>query len=570
LLLVFKPNCLVTRKHLAAVCPEDNPAYGALYLTLTQLRNSVRQSDTPEVPQWPQADCIFTAPAFEVAAVLFRDEVERFITWIYQHALERSNPSSPAHSEELTVQAQPSLLKDLEEATLQMPGEVTMVIPTGKRKSVSPVQAKSVPLPSSRTSSNQLSIRDSPIPLSPKVLTPPSARSLELPTIKVSPHNLGQLEEELPPPQDRTTVSLLRQVADSRAPHSSPESTIQRPVGPNLDIPDTPFRPLSAAEGFSPPSASTPRVISRPLTPYRYNSTSNSLGSQSMSIDEPTEVRRTEPVEPEEIMDSSQELAIRPLLLTPPAVQPPEHPSGYTIHDMGPFQAWLPNSVQPDGDHEDIAQPANNSERLGSPDSIRMEERPELYITNPASPAESLSSISSVSTQSTRVTQVPLLQSTPRHVTISEEFSPTTRQPVWPNRGNSLRDIPPHAEFVTRRTSAGTRRSSGQPMVPAEEFTRISTIPEEPEDLHPPAPSNVQPSYVAHPCSTRTISINETPMRPPSVCTPELPESLGMSRRGIPVTQIMSQVPLKKTVPDRHIDRNTLPKHMQGRMIASR
>jgi hypothetical protein len=132
LLLVFKPNCLVTRKRLAAVCPEDNPSYGAFYLTLTQLRNSVRQSNAPEVPQWPQADCIFTAPAFEVAAVLFRDEVERFITWIYQRALEQSNPSSPAHSEELTVQVQPSLLKDLEEATLQLQGDVTMVKPTGK------------------------------------------------------------------------------------------------------------------------------------------------------------------------------------------------------------------------------------------------------------------------------------------------------------------------------------------------------------------------------------------------------------------------------------------------------
>jgi hypothetical protein len=86
-----------------------------------------------------------------------------------------------------------------------------------------------------------------------------------------------------------------------------------------------------------------------------------------------------------------------------------------------------------------------------------MEERPELYITNPASPAESLSSVSSVSTQSTRVTQAPLLQSTPRHVTISEEFSPTSRKPVWPSQGSSLRDIPPHAEFITRRTSAGTR-----------------------------------------------------------------------------------------------------------------
>jgi hypothetical protein len=116
-LMVFKPNCLVTRKHLATVCPGDNPAYGAFYLTLTQLRDSVIHTTAPQVPLWPGADCISTAPAFEVAAVLFRDEVERFMSWIYQHALERSNPFSPAHSEELTIQAQPSILKDLEEAT---------------------------------------------------------------------------------------------------------------------------------------------------------------------------------------------------------------------------------------------------------------------------------------------------------------------------------------------------------------------------------------------------------------------------------------------------------------------
>jgi hypothetical protein len=216
LLMVFKPNCLVTRKRIAAVCPEDNPAYGAFDLTLTQLRSSVMRSNAPEVPQWPQADCIFTAPAFEVAAVLFRDEVERLITWIYQHALEHSNPSSPAHSEELTVQAQPSLLKDLQEATLQLQGEVTMVKPTGKRKSISPVLAVSVPLPVSKAPS----LRDSPIPLSPKVLTPPLARSLELPTIQISP-------------QDRTTISLQRQVADSRTPYSSPESTMQHLVVPS-------------------------------------------------------------------------------------------------------------------------------------------------------------------------------------------------------------------------------------------------------------------------------------------------------------------------------------------------
>jgi hypothetical protein len=150
---------------------------------------------------------------------------------------------------------------------------------------------------------------------------------------------------------------------------------------------------------------------------------STSQGSQPMSIDEPTVVRRTEPAEPEEIMKSSQELSLRPLLLTPSIAEAPEHPPGYTIHDMGPFQAWLPNSVRPDVNQEEETNPVNNSEQLGSPDSIRMEERLELHITNPASPAESLSSVSSVSTQSTRVTQAPLLQSTPLDMLLSQQNS---------------------------------------------------------------------------------------------------------------------------------------------------
>jgi hypothetical protein len=103
---------------------------------------------------------------------------------------------------------------------------------------------------------------------------------------------------------------------------------------------------------------------------------------------------------------------------------------------MPPFQVWLPNSVQLNIEHEEVAQPEDKMEQLNSPDSIRMQERPELYIANPASPAESLSSVSSVSTQSTKVTHTPLLQSTPRNVTISEEFSPTPRQHTWPRKGN--------------------------------------------------------------------------------------------------------------------------------------
>jgi hypothetical protein len=83
---------------------------------------------------------------------------------------------------------------------------------------------------------------------------------------------------------------------------------------PNLDISDTPFRPLSTAESFSPPAVSTPRIPSRQPTPYWFSSTSTSKGSQPMSTDEPTVVRRVQPVEPEGIMDLSQELSISPPL----------------------------------------------------------------------------------------------------------------------------------------------------------------------------------------------------------------------------------------------------------------
>src|SRR5690242_5401167 len=80
-LLAFDPNILVMRNQILAVVPDNNPAYGAMYLSLMAMENNLRAKSAPDIPVWLRSDCIFTEDASEVAAVVYRDEVECFVTW---------------------------------------------------------------------------------------------------------------------------------------------------------------------------------------------------------------------------------------------------------------------------------------------------------------------------------------------------------------------------------------------------------------------------------------------------------------------------------------------------------
>ncbi|KDN35641.1 hypothetical protein RSAG8_11436, partial [Rhizoctonia solani AG-8 WAC10335] len=86
--------------------------------------------------------------------------------------------------------------------------------------------------------------------------------------------------------------------------------------------------------------------------------------------------------------------------------------------------------------------------QAGSPVSERAEEQEPPLISAPPSPTDSTASAMS---SATRTTLAPAAQSTPRTRTAREE----------PDRPSILfRDLPPHADFINRRTSLGERRRS--------------------------------------------------------------------------------------------------------------
>ncbi|KAB5587512.1 hypothetical protein CTheo_9049 [Ceratobasidium theobromae] len=119
-LTIFRPTCLAT--------PLMQSRNQAVY-------NEEDLMHLPEIPKWPAAEHgLFTSLAFEVAAVAFRDEVERFITTLYIAHIRHneSRESTPVssqgtiHPEETTV-LRPTLevAQNLGQAIL--PAEVRLI-----------------------------------------------------------------------------------------------------------------------------------------------------------------------------------------------------------------------------------------------------------------------------------------------------------------------------------------------------------------------------------------------------------------------------------------------------------
>ena len=86
--LTFRPTCLITNELIPAQEIGYWPEYGEWYVAYIQLINScvIRASERNSlfpIPEWPAFDCLFTAEAFEVAAVSYRDQMERSIQRLY-------------------------------------------------------------------------------------------------------------------------------------------------------------------------------------------------------------------------------------------------------------------------------------------------------------------------------------------------------------------------------------------------------------------------------------------------------------------------------------------------------
>ncbi|QRW24332.1 hypothetical protein RhiXN_10656 [Rhizoctonia solani] len=80
----FRPTCVITNKLIPAQDIHYWPEYGELHIAYNSLvAKTIRKSNELDLllltPEWPASKCLFDACAFEVAAVSFRDQMERSI-----------------------------------------------------------------------------------------------------------------------------------------------------------------------------------------------------------------------------------------------------------------------------------------------------------------------------------------------------------------------------------------------------------------------------------------------------------------------------------------------------------
>ncbi|KAG9077443.1 hypothetical protein FS749_010665 [Ceratobasidium sp. UAMH 11750] len=136
-LVTFKPNYQVTRARIFAVCMTDRPEYGAFHIRLMQLRDATARSNQdhalqPLVPRFPKDDCFYDQTAFGVAAVIYRDEIERFIAWLYLNLPEQHVNTPPPSSRGSPVGSEVNMVplaEELRNATRSMGEDITMVMP---------------------------------------------------------------------------------------------------------------------------------------------------------------------------------------------------------------------------------------------------------------------------------------------------------------------------------------------------------------------------------------------------------------------------------------------------------
>ncbi|KAB5587635.1 hypothetical protein CTheo_8926 [Ceratobasidium theobromae] len=209
------------------------------------------------------------------------------------------------------------------------------------------------------------------------------------------------------------------------------------------------------------------------------------------------------------------------------------------------------------------------SVRAGTPNSLLID-RFTAHIPSPSSPAES--ELSVASSAASRVIHAPVAYSTPgrSHILVEEEPEEprpmTTRRISFPGEGQPMRDPPPHAAFVTRGTSIGTRRASGKSMVHPESFTQVSMIPEEEEIVIP---------VVLPRSRSSTEESRHTPERePPKLYSSRKPltqgyQSPNLARRGIPIVQEVAPR-IQKISQEPVVHHNQLPEHIQSRILTSR
>ncbi|KAB5587606.1 hypothetical protein CTheo_8955 [Ceratobasidium theobromae] len=204
-------------------------------------------------------------------------------------------------------------------------------------------------------------------------------------------------------------------------------------------------------------------------------------------------------------------------------------------------------------------------DQTGTPNSLLLDQPSATHISSPPSPAES--ELSVTSSAASRVIHSPIAQSTPgrSQILLEEEPDPLpSRRVSFAADEQPIREPPPHAAFVTRRTSIGTRRASGRPMIQPESFTCVSMIPEKEEET-------VEPTEL--PRSRTSTEISQHTPEEPLEChylkeppPPQLFSDVNLSRRGIPIVQEVASRKHQEPA-TRH---SHLPEHIQSRILTSR
>ncbi|QRW19991.1 Retrovirus-related Pol polyprotein from transposon [Rhizoctonia solani] len=537
--VTFRPTCCITTKLVPAQEINHWPEYGKLHIDLNKLikrtvQNIYDMEELLPIPEWPEHDCLFTSHSFEVAAVTYRDQMERFIQKLYEILGRQlqTGPPSPVISAGHLSEVEPGQ-EHLRDRTLQLKQDMTLLVPKSSRaSSVTPQEAAQENLLRSLIKpTSQVTIASPLLPepqVSPPAVTldtssstppgqPPSSlhSSKASLTVTMQPRYLGPdngtlliPSEPLPPPPSAIATSSSRSIPLGIIPEESPHVTLQVP--PTLERTERLRREAIRSLGPRPP---TPRPTVVPSTSSEETLPSSPRGNASVPIAQPS--------------------AIPPF-------------------NIQALEDYINNLS--DGSIDGLSSPESSTGR----DQVA----PELIA--PSTPADSITSVSSAATHTI---QIPVAQSTPRirsqveednvrNIPYNPPLSNATRRVSLAGPSIPLRDPPPHADFINCRSSLGAnQQSSGRPAIPAESFTRVSTIPEE-RSSRLAESAHRKPTF--SPESRRTpLSIHTNLPYLQEQPAPATREEANMSRRGNFLAPLLAPVPQLQVPPAPPIDRTS-------------
>ncbi|QRV90335.1 Retrovirus-related Pol polyprotein from transposon [Ceratobasidium sp. AG-Ba] len=238
----FEPQYMVVNNNqgIPVQSHNDEPQYWKLYNQLANRRQDASpeaRHKGPAIPEWPQLQDSFDSKQFIVAAVLYRDEVTRFLAYYLKEELGHSY----MHSQSLSFDGF-SLSRVLAE---DRKPKFQPVIPPTRKGSYSGFRDEIVPL--SRPESSA-SAQTNPAPDTPRLMVPASTPDFPM-NPRLSPRSPTQLH--------------ISPTDSSR--HSDPDNTITIPTrvpGSESDLETIPLSPPHSMRSEAPIAPSPPPLPS--------------------------------------------------------------------------------------------------------------------------------------------------------------------------------------------------------------------------------------------------------------------------------------------------------------------